>query len=106
LEIAKDTGATTFHRETFNFFALINDLHRGRDAGAFWRWVIDLSAAAIVLACVTGFVLWLALPKRRKLGVIVLVAGTIGTLAFYYALVPGPDTAAKADAPAAAASTK
>jgi len=104
LEITKDSGQTTFHRETFNFFAVINDLHRGRDAGAFWRWVIDLSAFFIVLACVTGFVLWLALPKRRKLGVLVLVLGTLGTLAFYYTLVPGPDEDAKTPEPVAPAS--
>ncbi|MEI6861899.1 MAG: PepSY-associated TM helix domain-containing protein [Verrucomicrobiota bacterium] len=102
IEIDKATGATRVHEETFNFFALINNLHRGRYSGAAWRWVIDLSAILIVLACATGFVLWLALPKRRKLGVLVLLLGTLGVVAIYLALVPGQD--APVEPPAAIAS--
>ncbi len=91
IEIDKATGATRVHEETFNFFALINNLHRGRYSGASWRWVIDVSAILIVLACATGFVLWLALPKRRMFGIMVLMLGTLGTLLTYWVLVPGSD---------------
>jgi hypothetical protein len=104
IEVDKATGATRVHEETFNFVALINNLHRGRYAGGSWRWVIDVSALLIVLACATGFVLWLALPKRRQLGVLVLALGTLGTLLTYWALVPGSDVKlepAAAVAPAA-----
>ena len=95
IEVAKAGGATHVHAEAYNFVALINNLHRGRYAGGAWRWVIDVSALLIVLACATGFVLWLALPKRRMFGVLVLLLGTLGTLLVYWALVPGPDAAAK-----------
>jgi len=91
IEVAKPGGATHVHVESYNFIALINNLHRGRYAGAGWRWVIDVAAFLIVLACVTGFVLWLALPKRRQLGILVLLLGTLGTLLVYWALVPGTD---------------
>lgn len=91
IEISKNSGLTNVHNETFNFIALINNLHRGRYAGAHWRWVIDISAILILIACVTGVVLWMALPKRRKLGIAAMLIGTIATLAIYGWLVPGPD---------------
>jgi len=101
IEIDKPSGQTRVHLETYNFVALINNLHRGRYAGGSWRWVIDLAAILIVLACVTGFVLWLALPKRRQFGIMVLALGTLGTLLVFWALVPGSDV--KIEAPAATA---
>jgi hypothetical protein len=102
VEIEKSTGRTKVHAEAFNFAAVVNNLHRGRYAGPAWRWVIDLSALFIVLACATGIVLWLALPRRRTLGIIALVLGVAGTLAIIFALVPGPDAAtAKTSAPTA-----
>jgi len=91
IEVEKTTGVTKVHHETFNFTAIINNLHRGRYSGAAWRWVIDLSAIMIVVACGTGIVLWLALPRRRVLGAIALAVGIFGTLAIYRFLVPGAD---------------
>ena len=93
VKIDKETGAATINRTTPNFVAVINDLHRGRSSGRMWGWVIDISAALIVLACITGFVLWLALPKRRKLGIASMFIGTAATLAVFYILVPGRDNA-------------
>lgn len=91
VEIDKATGKTTIHSESFNFTALINNLHRGRYSGAAWKWVIDISAILIVVACITGVVLWLALPKRRRYGIAAMVVGTLGTFLVYAMLVPGPD---------------
>ena len=89
VDIEKASGATSVHRETFNLMAVINNLHRGRYSGAAWRWVIDISAALIVLACATGVVLWLALPRRRRIGIAALAVGVVGTVLVYLLLVPG-----------------
>lgn len=91
IEIEKTSGATKVHQEIFNFTALINNLHRGRYAGAAWRWVIDLSAILIVIACGTGVVMWLVLPRRRLVGAFALVLGIGGTVLIYRYLVPGAD---------------
>ncbi len=91
VRIAKKTGATAIHHESFNLAAIVNNLHRGRYTGPAWRWIIDLTALLICLACATGFILWLALPHRRKLGVALLVLGTAATLAIALFLIPGPD---------------
>jgi hypothetical protein len=81
-------GGTEVKIETFGLVARINDLHRGRDAGEPWRWMIDLSAIVILLAAITGVILWLALPKRRNLGIIAMVLGIAICVAFYWMVVP------------------
>jgi hypothetical protein len=96
IEIEKATGKTRVHNEAYNLAAIINNLHRGRYAGPAWSWIIDISACFIVLACATGMVLWLALPRRRMIGVSALLLGTVGVLLIYHFLIPGPDAAAPA----------
>jgi uncharacterized protein len=99
IEIEKATGKTSIHNEAYNFAAIINNLHRGRYAGPAWSWIIDISACFIVLACLTGIVLWLALPQRRKFGVRALLLGTVGVLLIYHFLIPGPNAAVPAGKP-------
>jgi hypothetical protein len=86
--IVRADGRTEVEIKSFGLAGRINDLHRGRDAGEPWRWVIDASALLILLACVTGVILWLALPKRRKLGIVAVVLGVVASVGFYLALVP------------------
>ena len=38
------------------FFAVLNDLHKGRDTGSAWARVIDLSAVLMTLVSLTGAV--------------------------------------------------
>lgn len=108
VEVNKASGQASVHIEAYNFFAVLNNLHRGRFTGLGWSIIVDLSAVLVVLACVTGVVLWLALPKRRALGVAALALGTMGALLVYLFLVPGEDEAnvpaANITAPAATAS--
>ena len=47
----------------YGYWALFNDLHKGRNSGTFWRFVIDLSAILMIFFSVTGFIL--ALAQRR-----------------------------------------
>ncbi|PZA05812.1 MULTISPECIES: PepSY-associated TM helix domain-containing protein [unclassified Meiothermus] len=55
--------------------AVLGDLHRGRDAGAAWSWVVDLSGVFLLLLALTGFVLSLFLRKTRKAAVITALGG-------------------------------
>jgi len=104
VEIEKSSGRATLHIEAYNFFAVLNNLHRGQFTGWGWHVIIDICAILIVVACLTGVVLWLALPKRRRLGTAILAIGTVGALVVYLFLVPGADEVAahpKVAAPAA-----
>ena len=92
ITVEKATGHAIARSEQYGFVAILNNLHRARYTGPVWSWVIDLSALLIVLACATGFILWLALPNRRKLGVAFLVLGALATMVVIYFFVPGPDS--------------
>jgi len=91
VEVDKTSGQTTIHSEAFNFIAVLDNLHRGQNTGAAWRLIIDVCAVLFVLACLTGIVLWLALPKRRRLGTAALALGTLGALLIYFFMIPGQD---------------
>jgi uncharacterized protein len=63
--------------------AVINDLHKGRDTGPAWSWVIDLSAGLMTLVSLTGLLLIFFLPKRRAPGLWALAAGAAISYAVY-----------------------
>jgi hypothetical protein len=54
---------------------VLNDLHRGRDAGRSWAWLIDVAGVFLVLLSLTGLGLLFYLRKVRVSG---LVAMTVG----------------------------
>ncbi len=55
--------------------AVMNDLHKGRDTGDTWRWVIDVSAGFLVVISLTGLVMQFFLRKRRRSALTVAVLG-------------------------------
>jgi hypothetical protein len=54
---------------------VLNDLHRGRDAGRAWAWLIDFAGVFLALLSLTGLGLLLYLKKVRVSGLVTLVAG-------------------------------
>lgn len=64
--------------------AVINDLHKGRDTGKSWSWVIDFSAIFMIVISITGLILLLFLKKRRTNGMLWLAIGGIVAWVFYY----------------------
>jgi len=57
LTIARDTGDITYERTDRGWISYLNDLHKGRNTGAVWRWFIDVFAAACLVFSLTGLVL-------------------------------------------------
>ena len=56
---------------------VLNDLHRGRDAGRSWAWLIDAAAIFLAFLSLTGLGLLWYLKKVRLSGFATLVAGGI-----------------------------
>lgn len=54
---------------------VLNDLHRGRDAGNAWAWLIDASGVFLVFLSLTGLGLLFYLKKVRIKGLVVMTAG-------------------------------
>jgi uncharacterized protein len=75
--------------ESFSgFVGLINDLHKGRDSGKAWSFVIDISAILMVLVSFTGMIMIFYLKKKRIAGILVAIIGLILFYLIYLSLVP------------------
>lgn len=67
LAIDRETGDFEYERTDRGAIAWLNDLHKGRNTGAAWRWFIDLLAVACVLFALTGlWLLWLHARQRTS----------------------------------------
>ena len=60
---------------------MINDLHRGRDAGRTWAWLIDVAGIFLVFLSLTGLGLLFYLKKVRIKALVVMAAGAALVLA-------------------------
>ena len=74
-----DRAAGTYNatQTVMGLMAVMNDLHKGRDSGEVWSWVIDITALLMVFVSITGFVLIFYLRRKRISGVLTAVVGTI-----------------------------
>ena len=73
--IDRKTGKYEVTESRLGFVAVLNDLHKGRDTGAVWKSVIDVSAGVLTFISLTGLVLLYYIHKHRVAGVILLIAG-------------------------------
>jgi hypothetical protein len=86
--IDRATGAYDLTETRNGFFAVMNDLHKGRDSGRIWSWLIDASAVLMAFVSLSGFVLIFLLARKRTSGLLVALAGALICWALYSAFVP------------------
>lgn len=86
--IERETGRYELTETRQGFVAVVNDLHKGRDSGAAWAVIIDVSAALMVLVSLTGLVLIFFLQKRRLSGLIAIGIGAVICCLVYLIWVP------------------
>jgi uncharacterized protein len=86
--VDRDSGHYSLTELDHGFIALINDLHKGRDTGAVWSVVIDLSAGLMTLISLTGLVLLFYLKLKRVTGVVVALAATVVLVVIFRFWVP------------------
>ncbi len=86
--IDRQSGAYDVTKTKMGLAAVLNDLHKGRDAGKAWSWLIDASAVFMTFVSVSGIVLILFLQKRRFSGLIACTAGVVLCLVIYLVWVP------------------
>ncbi len=79
IRLADRTYSLTEEKQ--GFLALMNDLHKGRDTGSSWRWLIDASGVFLAFVSVTGLVLQFFLRKRRRSAFVSIAIGTVAMLA-------------------------
>lgn len=86
--IDRRTGKYELNETRMGLIAVLNDLHKGRDSGKSWAWIIDLSAALLVLVSLTGIILLCYLNKRRFTGFVAAFAGAVACYLVYVIWVP------------------
>jgi hypothetical protein len=86
--VDRKTGQYDLTETRNGFFAVMNDLHKGRDSGPRWSLLIDLSAILMTLVSLTGMVLIFLLKRYRASGLIAAAAGCLICWGIYVAWVP------------------
>lgn len=86
--VDRKTGEYKLNEVSLGLVGVINDLHKGRDSGKKWGWVIDVSAIFLVLISLTGLVMLCFMKKKRLSGFISAIVGGIICYLLYALLVP------------------
>ncbi|WP_210419484.1 PepSY-associated TM helix domain-containing protein [Pedobacter sp. KBS0701] len=86
--IDRETGKYELTITRFGAVAVINDLHKGRDSGKAWSWIIDISAVLMTLVSISGIILICFIKKKRLSGFIIAAVGTMVCYLIYRLFVP------------------
>jgi uncharacterized protein len=82
------TGAAEATVSRADLVTTMNELHRGKNAGAAWKAVIDISAIVILALSLIGYVLFFSLRFRLRTSLI-LTGASLGVLAaVFFLFVP------------------
>jgi hypothetical protein len=57
VRIGLDDGATEFENTDRGWISWLNDVHKGRNTGPAWNWLIDIFAVACLVFCITGLLI-------------------------------------------------
>jgi hypothetical protein len=86
--VDRATGKYNIVETRSGLIAVVNDLHKGRDTGKTWAWVIDASAVLLTLVSLTGLLLIFFVYKRRTSGLILAAMATLVCVLLYKLYVP------------------
>src|SRR5690606_31143648 len=65
LAIDRTSGTAEYESTDRGWISYLNDLHKGRNTGAAWKWFLDLFAVATLVFCLTGLGLLYLHAKQR-----------------------------------------
>jgi uncharacterized protein len=77
IAIDRETGKVTSEINSRGAIAYLNDLHKGRNAGGWWKLFIDIFVLACIIFTLTGLVLLWMHSKHRKSTWPLVVAGLV-----------------------------
>jgi hypothetical protein len=86
--IDREKGSYEISEIKMGIVAIMNDLHKGRDSGSGWSWIIDISAVFLILVSLSGLILLFFMKKRRTAGLITGLIGLILCYLIYAIFVP------------------
>lgn len=81
------SGAVEMDIERADTLSMLNDLHRGKNAGAAWKSVIDVAGALTIALSLIGFVIFFSLRFRLLTSIVLVALGAAAMVAVYFAFV-------------------
>jgi hypothetical protein len=78
--IDPDTGAYELTVVQAGTIGVLNELHRGTDAGAAWGWLIDVAGGLLTLIALTGLGILVFLNRFRRMGLTVMALSGLGVV--------------------------
>lgn len=84
VSVDRETGEYDALETRQGVIALLDDLHKGRSTGPVWSWVIDISAAVLLVAGLTGLWLLWFVRLRRVWGLALTGAGSVALVAVWF----------------------
>jgi len=82
------TGDYDLNESRLGLVAILNDLHKGRDSGKSWSFLIDASAGVMAFISLSGLLLLFFFRRRRGAGLVVAFGGTLLCYLIYLWFVP------------------
>ena len=78
--VTRPSGEVKVETERGRLQDVLADLHKGNRVNGAGALLVDAGALLLVTISVTGLLLWVAMPKRRKAGLVALAASLVGFL--------------------------
>lgn len=86
--INRSDGSYELSINEAGWVGVMNDLHKGRDTGKKWAWVIDVAAVFMTIVSLTGILLMVWMKKKRVSGFLIAIAGIILSFVLYKVCIP------------------
>lgn len=64
------------------------DLHKGARSGVVWQVVMDVTSVYLLISALSGALLMLSIPKRRRVGILAISGGMIVVIIVFCVWVP------------------
>lgn len=82
------TGLAEVEVSRANLTSVIHDLHRGKEAGVFWKTAIDLTAIVILTLSIAGLILFFSLRFRLATSMKIMAATLGAFIGLFVFLTP------------------
>lgn len=75
------SGRVTIRRERRGLVAALGEVHTGKTSGTLGGLLLDAVALLLIALSASGLYLWASLPKRRRLGLLLIAGSGLAFLA-------------------------
>ncbi len=79
--VTRPTGEVKVATERGRLQDVLADMHNGNRVNGAGALLIDAAALLLITISLTGLLLWVAMPRRRKAGLVALAVSVVGFLA-------------------------